>query len=583
MQAKLAVGPAGDDHEREADRVSAQVNAAPAAGSAIGAAPRIRRVTGTSSGSGLGAGAAPAAVDHAVAGSGISLEPRLRQDMEQRFGEDFSGVRVHSDPAAAQSARDVNAHAYTVGRDIVFGAGQFAPTTPEGRRLIAHELTHVVQQGAGGSVAGGAFGAGGGGLMVQREVVDPRTLKTQSESAPRHIRVGQWLVEPVAGGGTAATEVYFVQFDVDDKGVMRAEVRTVTADRKYRSGLLRFGDRFRAALQHFNENGVEVNAFEGDWSYMTKDEISTNLEVFREEMAKGATREKAALETPSGKVAARSGFVDVVSVENVLEPQEHLAEEGVSRWRVKAVFRRPAVAPEPEPGPGPAGGGGRPGSRTPGGGAGMSEPELEEGGADITAEEQEAIAGPAGGGGGGPSLLMMVGQWLMKDVYARQAAEIERLSRQRVSQEADDRVKGLEYLTMALQMQGEIAYAQVTVTRTTTSYTVYDLKALTVSSWYRQWSEDTTSILSGGDITTHDDTSSFALPLLPDVIKIAAAELQNRIDQLHGATSAQSQQWRAKLERCRHLLLTKGPQVPSFGFLGSECIDVLPMGRPPGS
>ena len=391
----MAVGQAGDDYEREADRVSAQVNATPAPASASGASPHIRRVTGTSNGR---AAAAPATVDHALAGSGAPLEPELRQDMEQRFGHDFSSVRVHASPDAAQSARDVNAHAYTVGHDIVFGTGQFAPATPEGRRLIAHELTHVVQQGASGS---GVGAAGGAGLMVQREVVDPRALKTQSESTARHIRVGQWLVEPVAGGGTSATEVYFVQFDVDDKGVMHAEVRTVTGDRKYRSGLLRFGDRFRAALQHFSDNGVEVNAFEGDWSYMTKDEISTNLEVFREEMAKGATREKAALETPSGKVATRSGFVEVISVENVLESQEHLAEEGVSRWRVKAVFRRPALAPEPGPGAG-AGGGGGPSSRTSGGGAGMGEPELDEGGADVTAEEQEAIAGPTGGGGGGP-------------------------------------------------------------------------------------------------------------------------------------------------------------------------------------
>ena len=71
--------------------------------------------------------------------------------MEQRFGHDFSRVRVHSGAAAEQSARDVNANAYTVGHNIVFGAGRFAPGTHEGRRLIAHELTHVVQQsGANG-------------------------------------------------------------------------------------------------------------------------------------------------------------------------------------------------------------------------------------------------------------------------------------------------------------------------------------------------------------------------------------------------------------------------------------------------
>ncbi len=67
--------------------------------------------------------------------------------MEQRFGHDFSRVRVHTDPAAQHSAREVNAHAYTVGHNLVFGAGQFAPETPTGRHLIAHELTHTLQQG----------------------------------------------------------------------------------------------------------------------------------------------------------------------------------------------------------------------------------------------------------------------------------------------------------------------------------------------------------------------------------------------------------------------------------------------------
>ena len=67
--------------------------------------------------------------------------------MEQHFGHDFSQVQVHSGSAAEQSARDVNAYAYTVGHHIVFGAGQFKPGAHQGQRLIAHELTHVVQQG----------------------------------------------------------------------------------------------------------------------------------------------------------------------------------------------------------------------------------------------------------------------------------------------------------------------------------------------------------------------------------------------------------------------------------------------------
>lgn len=76
----------------------------------------------------------------------------LQQDMQGRFGHDFSSVRVHTGADAEQSARDISANAYTVGHHIVFGAGRYAPTTHEGRRLIAHELTHVLQQ-SGGSPA----------------------------------------------------------------------------------------------------------------------------------------------------------------------------------------------------------------------------------------------------------------------------------------------------------------------------------------------------------------------------------------------------------------------------------------------
>ncbi len=83
------------------------------------------------------------------AGAGHSLEPRVRRDMENNLGHDFSSVRVHADASAAHSASAIGAMAYTVGRDIVFGSGQYMPETLAGRKLIAHELTHVVQQRKG--------------------------------------------------------------------------------------------------------------------------------------------------------------------------------------------------------------------------------------------------------------------------------------------------------------------------------------------------------------------------------------------------------------------------------------------------
>src|SRR6187402_889869 len=78
--------------------------------------------------------------------SGRPLDTLTRRSMETRFGYDFSKVRIHTDSEAAQSARSVGAHAYTVQKNIVFGSGKYAPDTAVGRRLLAHELTHVVQQ-----------------------------------------------------------------------------------------------------------------------------------------------------------------------------------------------------------------------------------------------------------------------------------------------------------------------------------------------------------------------------------------------------------------------------------------------------
>ena len=96
---------------------------------------------------------APAAVHQVLRSPGRPLDAPTRSFMESRFRHDFSCVRLHTDAAAAESARAVNAQAYTVGRDIVFGAGGYAPGTRAGLRLLAHELTHVAQQGAASGAA----------------------------------------------------------------------------------------------------------------------------------------------------------------------------------------------------------------------------------------------------------------------------------------------------------------------------------------------------------------------------------------------------------------------------------------------
>jgi hypothetical protein len=95
----------------------------------------------------------PPIVHSVLRGPGAALDPATRASMESRFGHDFSDVRVHTDARAASSARAVDALAYTAGRDVVFGQGQYSPHSGSGRRLLAHELAHVVQQrGSSGSV-----------------------------------------------------------------------------------------------------------------------------------------------------------------------------------------------------------------------------------------------------------------------------------------------------------------------------------------------------------------------------------------------------------------------------------------------
>jgi hypothetical protein len=105
------------------------------------------------------AGPVPASVHSVLRSPGMPLDSGTRMVMEPHFRHDFGKVRVHADTAAAESAKAVRAAAYTVGRDVVFGAGQYAPDSPKGRQLLAHELTHVVQQSGASSGATLTVGA----------------------------------------------------------------------------------------------------------------------------------------------------------------------------------------------------------------------------------------------------------------------------------------------------------------------------------------------------------------------------------------------------------------------------------------
>ena len=149
LQKKLTLGAASDPLEREADRIAEQVTTTRTSHQpqAVRASPvRVQKVGGTGSTAGA---TVPQSVEHTISSSGRALDPIVRADMEGRFGHDFSRVRVHTDSSAQRSARDVDALAYTVGDHLVFSAGAYAPGTAAGQRVLAHELTHVLQQAEG--------------------------------------------------------------------------------------------------------------------------------------------------------------------------------------------------------------------------------------------------------------------------------------------------------------------------------------------------------------------------------------------------------------------------------------------------
>jgi uncharacterized protein DUF4157/annexin-like protein/lysine-specific metallo-endopeptidase family protein len=166
----LVIGDTADIHEREADRIADSI---------------MHK-------------------DEVRGGASPANEPRFPQP-DGRY--DLSRVRVHTDTRAAESARAVNALAYTVGHDVVFGAGQYQPFKPEGQRLLAHELTHVAQQGAGSFSSAPA---------VQRQAVPAPAPRPAPAPAPptggltdEMLRqIARILHEAMAGLGTDEEAIY---------------------------------------------------------------------------------------------------------------------------------------------------------------------------------------------------------------------------------------------------------------------------------------------------------------------------------------------------------------------------------------
>ena len=158
LQAKLEVGTSDDPLEREADRIAECVMRGEAAPARHSVAPvAVSRALQQPANS--NSWPAPSAVEAILATPGQPLAADARAFMEVRFGHSFAAVRVHDDACAAGAAAGIAARAFTVGQHVAFARGQYAPASAAGRRLLAHELAHVLQQT-------------GGAPLVQRDAME---------------------------------------------------------------------------------------------------------------------------------------------------------------------------------------------------------------------------------------------------------------------------------------------------------------------------------------------------------------------------------------------------------------------------
>lgn len=226
IQPKLRVNAPGDISEQEADRIADQVTRMPGlreqrtcACGGESANCRVKQLgpngallrANSDQANDAGVTMAPPTVHHVLRSPGQPLDSTSKAYFESRFGYDFSKVRVHTDKRAAEAARQINARAFTHGTDIVLDAGEHRLDTQKGRHLVAHELTHVIQQN------------GKDTPVVQRQVSTYRfydcTSGPQEEIIDRTIRHSYMLVEHAISALNEVIEAVFRQTEESELSV----------------------------------------------------------------------------------------------------------------------------------------------------------------------------------------------------------------------------------------------------------------------------------------------------------------------------------------------------------------------------
>ena len=301
IQAKLEIGSVDDPLELEADNVATQITRMP--GWKVSGTPITQAINGIQRKCSCGgtcdackdkdadeeygrvqrmptvasrsvhtssALSPPPLVHEVLRAPGQPLDPATRAFFEPRFGHDFSRIRVHTDAKAAESAKSINARAYTVGHQIVFGAKWYAPATDEGAKLLAHELTHVMQQSGGANKA-----------KLRRDVevkADPGatcSLEQHRHIEPAAYKANEWLAitlgainshlsgakTPGAQAAQAALTKHFHSTDTAVVTYVRDRLQTIQSDlfgrRNFRVNCPPASDR-QCGTKHGSEEFVAV-------------------------------------------------------------------------------------------------------------------------------------------------------------------------------------------------------------------------------------------------------------------------------------------------------------------------------------
>ena len=231
----------------------------------------------------------PHIVHEVLASTGLPLEMSTRRFMESRLGHDFSGVRVHTDPRASDSARAVVASAYTVGSDIVFARGRYQPASSEGRKLLAHELAHVMQNSGSGSGRGGlTLGAVNAVEERQADAIADRVDRPSRNLPHQHVGPTQNTLRRQTSGSS------FVCSD-DEVGLV-----TVTAEPAQR-----YVEAARKLLSEFKEAPVQTGEKGGtENTRRVAAALSKHFSASGPNVKSVAEKIEATLKTMSGKLGA---------------------------------------------------------------------------------------------------------------------------------------------------------------------------------------------------------------------------------------------------------------------------------------